>query len=133
MDWDLPLFFHILGAMGMLGGLLLAATALANGAASVRLGYRALLWVTLPSWLVMRVAAQITLDESPFDEDDAWITIGFITSEIGLLPLVAATVSAGLSARRDNRPGLTRAAFVLSVLMIVVYVITIWAMSDKPS
>lgn len=136
MDWDLPLFFHVLGAMGLVGGLLLAATALATGEGgargSLRLGYRALLLAALPSWFVMRVAAQWALDESPFDEEDAWIGIGFITSELGLLLLVAATVCAGVSLRRGDRPRLTRAAFILSVLMLVMYVVAIWAMSVKP-
>ena len=136
MDWDLPLFFHILGAMALMGALLLAATSLATGEGgvrgSLRLGYRALLLVALPSWFVMRIAAQWILDESPFDDEAAWIGIGFITSELGLLLLIAATVCAGLSLRRGDRPGLTRAAFILSVLLLVMYVVTLWAMTTKP-
>ena len=136
MDWDLPLFFHILGAMGLMGALLLAATSLATGEGgvrgSLRLGYRALLLAALPSWFVMRIAAQWVLDESPFDDEAAWVGIGFITSELGLLLLIAATVCAGLSLRRGDRPGLTRAAFILSVLLLVMYVVTLWAMTTKP-
>jgi hypothetical protein len=122
--------------MGLIGGLVLAATALATGdggaRGSLRLGYRALLLAALPSWFVMRIAAQWVLDESPFDDEDGWIGIGFITSELGLLLLIAATVCAGLSLRRGDRPGLTRAAFLLSVFMIVMYVVAIWAMTTKP-
>ena len=133
-DWNLALFFHVLGAMVLVGALLLAATALAgNGAGSLRLGYRALLIAALPSWLVMRVAAQWVLDESGIDDEEAWVGIGFITSELGLLLLIAATVCAGLALRRGNRPGLQRASLILSVLLIVMYVVTIWAMTDKPS
>lgn len=131
--WNLALFFHIVGAMVLVGALLLAATSLApNGAGSVRLGYRALLIAALPSWLVMRVAAQWVLEESPFEDDEAWIGIGFMTSELGLLLLIAATVCAA-RARSGDKPGLQRAALVLTALLIVMYVVTIWAMSDKPS
>ena len=133
-DWNLALFFHVLGAMVLVGALVLAASSLApNGAGSLRLGYRALLMAALPSWLVMRVAAQWVLDESGLDEEDTWVGIGFITSELGLLLLIAATVCAGLSVRRGDRPGLTRAAFILSCVLIVMYVVTIWAMTDKPT
>ena len=132
--YELSLFTHILGAMVLLGSLLLAATSLAPGRdGSVRLAYRALLMVALPSYIVMRVAAQWVLDESGADEEEGWITIGFITSELGLLLMIVATVCAGLSNRRGGRPGLTRAAFVISALLVVMYVVTIWAMTAKPS
>ncbi len=131
--YEVSLFAHILGAMVLLGALVLAATSLApNRDGSLYLGYRALLVAALPAWLVMRVAAQIVLDESGFDEEAGWVGIGFITSELGLLLLIAATVCAGLSNKRGGRPGLTRAAFILSSLLIVMYVVTIWAMTTKP-
>jgi hypothetical protein len=133
-DWNLALLFHVAGAMVLVGALVLAATALAdNGVGSLRLGYRSLLIAALPSWLVMRVAAQWVLDESGFDEEEGWIGIGFITSELGLLLLIAATVCAGIAVRRGERPGLQRASLVLTSLLIVMYVVTIWAMTDKPS
>lgn len=132
--YELSLFVHVLGAMVLLGSLLLAATSLAPSRdGSVRLGYRALLFAALPSYLVMRFAAQWVLDESGVDEEEGWVTIGFITSELGLLLMIVATVCAGLSNRRGGRVGLTRAAFVLSSLLVVMYVVTIWAMTAKPS
>src|SRR3712207_4201918 len=125
--------------MGLLGSLLLAATALATGPGgargSLRLGYRALLMAALPSFIVMRVGAQWTESESgvgDLPEEPAWLGIGYITSDLGLLLLIAATVCAGLSLRRGERPGLQRAAFILSALMIVMYVVTVWAMTTKP-
>jgi hypothetical protein len=133
--YDFALFTHILGAMALLGSLLLAATALGNGAGTLRLGYRALLVAALPSYVVMRVGAQWVESEGGFsdlDEDPAWIGIGYITSDLGVLLLIAATVCAGLSVRRDGRPGLTRAAFIISALLIVMYLVTIWAMTTKP-
>ena len=132
---ELPLFLHILGAMGLIGGLLLAVTALAPAAEgpSVRLGYRALLMAALPSYVVMRVGAQWVADEEGVaDSEAAWIAIGYITTDMGVLFLIAATVCAGLSVRRGGRPALTRAALILSVLLLVMYVVAIWAMTTKP-
>jgi phage shock protein PspC (stress-responsive transcriptional regulator) len=139
MDYEFPLFLHIIGAMGLLGALLLAATALATGPGgargSLRLGFRALLLAALPSYVIMRVGAQWTESESglgDLPEEPAWVDIGYITGELGLLLLIIATVCAGVSLRRGDRPGLTRTAFILSVFMVVMYIVTIWAMTTKP-
>ena len=149
-DWNLPLFLHVLGAMLMLGGLVLAAICLFDAwrdsrAGSLQLAFRALLWVTLPAWLVMRVAAQwiYSKEEDAFGGTDPdWIGIGFATSESGLLLLIAATVLAGRSvgkavelqadasaAASDTK---VRVATVLVSLLIVIYLISIWAMTAKP-
>ena len=58
-DWDLPLFLHILGAMTLVGALVLGLLSLASArrdgaAAGLRLGYRALLLGAIPAWIVMR-------------------------------------------------------------------------------
>ena len=137
-DWEITLFVHVLGAMVLVGALLLAGTALvtawrSDDAAALRLSYRALLVAALPSWIVMRVAAQWVLDESGFDEDETWIGIGFGTSELGLLLLVAATVLAGVSARRTAGGGRVKAATILIGILLVLYLIAIWAMTTKPS
>ena len=149
-DWNLPLFLHVLGAMVMVGGLVLAAICLfgawrESSVGSLRLSFRALLWVTLPAWLVMRVAAQwiYSKEEDSFGaEEPDWIGLGFATSELGLLLLIAATVLAGRSVRKavelqadataaasDTK---VRVATVLVSLLIVIYVFSIWAMTAKP-
>ena len=136
-EWEIPLFVHVLAAMALVGALLLAATALAGAwrsddAGTLRLGYRALLWAALPAWLVMRVSAQWLVAESPFEDDEAWIGIGYATSESTLLLLVAATVLAGISTRRAAGGGRVRAAVILVGIVLVVYAVTIWAMTTKP-
>ena len=137
-EWEIPLFLHVLGAMVLVGALLLAATALAGSwrsgdAAGIRLGYRALLLGALPSWLVMRVFAQITLDQSAFDDEEAWVGIGFGTSELSLLLLIAATVLAGMSARRASAGGRVRAAVVLVGIVLALSLVATWAMTTKPA
>jgi hypothetical protein len=137
-EWEIPLFVHVLSAMTLVGALLLAATALAGAwrsddAGALRLGYRALLLAALPSWLVMRVSAQWLVSESPFEDDEAWIGIGYATSEGSLLLLIAATVLAGMSVRRAAGGGRVRAAIVLVGIVLAVYAVTIWAMTTKPA
>jgi hypothetical protein len=144
-DVNFPLFMHVLGAMVLVGSLLLTVCVLAGawGSGSValtRLGYRTLLMAVLPSWLVTRVFAQIVLDK-PFykgRDNQAWVGIGFGTTELGLLLIIAATVAAGLGARKARRTGATvgasrKVAAVLVSLLVVFYVIAIWAMTTKPT
>jgi uncharacterized membrane protein len=136
--WEIPLFLHVLGAMVLVGALLLAATSLVGAwrgedAAAVRLGYRSLLLVALPAWLVMRVSAQWVLSESAFEEDETWIGIGFMGSELGFVLMVAATVLAGLSVRRAEAGGRVRAAVVLLGIVLLLNLVTIYAMTTKPA
>ena len=136
-DWELALFFHVLGAMVLVGALLLAATALVTAwrtddAAALRLGYRTLLLAALPAWIVMRVAAQWVLEESGFEEEEGWVGLGYATSEGGLLLMVIATVLAGVSARRTAGGGRVKAATILVGILLLVYLVAIWAMTTKP-
>ena len=135
---DVLLFLHVLGAMVAVGALLLAATALvgawrADDAAALRLGYRALLWGALPAWIVMRVFAQFLLDESGYSDDVSWVGMGYMTSELGLLLLIVATVLAGLSARSASGGGRARAAVVLVGVVLALALLAIFAMTTKPT
>ena len=143
-ELDFLVFAHVLGAMVFMGALLLAGTVLAgawaDGAAErVRLGYRTLLIAVLPSYLVMRIFGQIleSRDEYEAVEESAWIGIGYGTTELGFLLIVASSVAAGLGSRsalREGRPvGTSRkVAAVLVWIMVVLFTIAIWAMTTKP-
>jgi hypothetical protein len=145
-EWELPLFVHVLGAMVLVGSLTLAATSLgvawrSGSAAMTRLGYRALLWVGLPSFLVMRITAEWIADKegwSDLDEPPDWIDIGYMVSDPGLLLLVAALICAGVGNRRlRRRTGeartLDRVALVLVSISLLGYLVAIWAMTTKPT
>jgi hypothetical protein len=145
-DWNLPLFLHVLGAMTLVGALVLVVVSLASArggdsAAALRLGYRSLLLAAIPGWIVMRASAQwIASKEGLDDLDDppAWVDIGFITSEPTLLLLIGATICAGMAARRSREGGrsfggLNTAALVLVTISLLAYVVAIWAMSARPS
>ena len=142
-DWNLPLFVHVAGAMLLVGALLVAVLLMAaairrgDGAAVLtRLGFRALLLGVLPSYIVMRVGAQwIASKEDLADSDEAWIGIGYATSELGLLLGIVATVLAWRATKKgDAGPGgLGRAAVILVGIVLVLYVVAIWAMTVKPA
>jgi len=145
-DWNLPLFLHVLGAMTLVGAVVLVVASLAfarggDSAAGLRLAYRSLLFAVIPSWIVMRVGAQWIASKEGLDDLDeppAWIDIGFLTSEPTLLLLIAATVCAGVAARRARDGGgrgfggLNKTALVLVAITLAAYVLALWAMSTKP-
>jgi hypothetical protein len=137
-DWNLALFVHILGAMALVGALVLVIAALASR--DVRLGFRSLLYGVLPGWIVMRGGAQWIASKEGVDEGDvpSWVDIGFNVSDPMLLLIIIATVCSGIAARRQRagRPlsaGLSGTAQVLTVIMLVASVVAIWAMTTKPT
>jgi hypothetical protein len=143
-DWNLPLFLHILSAMVLVGTLGLVAASVAGAwragsAAAVRLSFRSLWLAAIPAWIVLRVTAEWLVSEENLDEDPpGWVDVGYMISDTSLLLLIAATVCAGLAARRvgrDEQPsgGLNRAVVVLVGIALVAYVVAIWAMATKPS
>lgn len=143
-DWNLPLFLHVLAAMVLVGALVMVAFSLVGtsgggSAAAVRLGFRGLLLAALPAWIVMRITAQwLASEENLEDDSPGWVDIGFMTSESTVLLLIAATVCAGIAARRAGRGqaegrGLSRAVVVLVGISLLAYVVAIWAMTTKPS
>jgi phosphoglycerol transferase MdoB-like AlkP superfamily enzyme len=143
-DWNFPLFLHLVGAMTLVGALLLVAVSLAGAGqggpvATLRLGFRGLLFAAIPAWIVMRVSAEWLASKENVDDDSpAWVDIGYMTSDTSFLLLIAATVCAGLAARRAGRDqvrggGLSVAVVVLTAITLVAYVVVIWAMTTKPT
>jgi hypothetical protein len=142
-DWNFALLIHVLGAMVLVGALVLAASALLfawrGGSASlVRLGFRALLLGALPGWILMRVGAEwIASKEDLTDSTVSWIEIGYNAADVGLLVILVSTVLGGFAMRRASggggSGGLGRASGVLVSLLLVVYVVAIWAMTTKPT
>jgi hypothetical protein len=124
----------VLGAMVLVGSLVLALTSLASH--DLRLAYRTLLFAAIPSWIIMRGGAQWIFSEEGLDDVDpapAWIDIGFITSEASFLLLLAGTVCTGIAARRARGGGLRTATLALVGIALLAYVVAIWAMTTKPS
>jgi hypothetical protein len=142
-SWDFPLLLHVLGAMLLVGTLVLAASALLvawrdGNASLVRLGYRSLLIGALPAWVLMRGSAEwIASKEDLTGSNLSWVEIGFNTADLGFVLLVVSTVLAGLAVRRIGRsesPGpFGRAPAGLVSLLLIAYLVAIWAMTTKPN
>jgi hypothetical protein len=140
-DWNFPLFLHVLGAMVLVGGLMTgsAALALARGDARVlRLGYRSLLALALPGYVVMRVGAEWIADKeglNDVDEPPAWIDVGYVTADLGAILLLVSLILGGVGVvrlRRGGGSGLLKATLAISLLLLAAYVVAVWAMGAKP-
>jgi hypothetical protein len=143
-DVDFPLFLHVLGAMVLVGGVLAgaAALALARGEEGVlRLGYRALLLIAFPGWILMRIGAEWVYSEEGWDDlpedvdEPAWLGIGYIIADLSGLLLLISLIVGGIGVRRlrQGRGGaLLKTSMIISLVLLVAYVVAIWAMSGKP-
>jgi hypothetical protein len=142
-SWNFPLLLHVLGAMVLVALLATAAVVLSlalrsdDRAAALRLAFRTLLIGAIPAYLVMRVGAEWVGDkEGVVDADLAWVDIGYMVADIGLLVLIVMTVLTGIASRRVKRgetpSGLVRWANWLTLLLIVAYGVALWAMTTKP-
>ncbi len=146
-DWNMGLFVHVLGAMIVVGGLVLALvwfTAAWRGDSpdSLRAGFRALLYGAIPGYIVMRGGAEWIYSKEHLGDapsDPSWIGIGFGVADGGLLLLLIAT---SVAARRKAPAGEVPAAAgttsvrvgaTLCGVMVVAYVVAIWAMTAKPA
>lgn len=148
-DWNLALFVHILGAMVVVGALALALVYLSaawrgESAESLRAGFKALLYGAIPGYIVMRGSAQWVYSKEHLGDapsDPSWIGIGFGVADGGLLLLLIATIVTGVASRRAVAAGDgsvaapsmgVRVAAVLCGVMVLAYVVAIWAMTTKP-
>ncbi|HEX4733153.1 MAG TPA: hypothetical protein VH247_01965 [Thermoleophilaceae bacterium] len=143
--WNFPLFLHIGGAMALVASLVLALYTIRiarerGDQPAAQFAFRTLWRFTLPAFIVMRVGAQwIVSKEHLENSNDAWIGIGFTSSDLGGLLLLIGILLTGLMARRAKQgttvagAGQLRAAGILAGILLVAYVVTIWAMTTKPT
>ncbi len=144
-DVNLPLFLHVLGAMLLVGTLFAVAAATVIGwrrssdaVGLTRFSLRTLLIGVLPSYILMRVGAQWTeaKQDYPDDFDPAWLGIGYVTADIGALLILVSIILSALGLRRlRSGSGLRfgRAVGGISTLLLVAYLLAVWAMTAKPS
>jgi cytochrome b561 len=143
--WNFPLFLHVGGAMALVASLVVASYTImvarqrGDQPAAV-FAYRTLWRFTLPAYLVMRIGAQwIVSKEHLENSNDTWIGIGFITSDLGLLLLLIGILLSGLMARRAKGGTSVTGAVQLRVagaitgVLLLAYLVTIWAMTTKPT
>ena len=138
-SWNFPLLLHIAGAAVMFGTVAaaavstLAADRVAEPDFMRRVAFRSLLIVGLPAYIVMRIGAQWLYSKGydELEEDPAWLSIGWIVADLGLLIFLLALVLAGIASWKRNS-GLGKAAGVFGVLLLVAMVVAVWAMGAKP-
>jgi hypothetical protein len=142
-SWNFPLLVHAFGAMLLVGGLLTGAAALAYARGDLRLlrlGYWSLLALCLPGWVVMRIGAQWIYtkegwDDLPKGAEPSWLGIGFVTAEAGGLILLVSLIVGGIGVyrlRQGKGTSLLRATMILSIILLLAYVVAVWAMAGKP-
>jgi hypothetical protein len=146
-SWNFPLLLHVGGAMLLVAAMVVAGLAFVQswratdpeaGTALFRFGALTLFFAALPSYIVMRVAAEWILSrESLGDSNASWIGIGFATADGGGLILIISLILTGIALRRTRSGGgagwLGRVGGALALLLLVAYVIAIWAMTTKPT
>jgi hypothetical protein len=143
-DTIVPLFLHIAGAMVLVGALTLAAVYLIASWRSgspqlIRTAYMTLFYAALPGYIVFRVGAEWIADkEGLADSTLTWIGIGYGVSDIGALLLIVSLVIGGLGVRRINRgQGVSvipaRIVTGLVSLVLIGYLVAVWAMTAKPT
>ncbi|HWH55696.1 MAG TPA: hypothetical protein VNT04_08985 [Gaiellaceae bacterium] len=138
-SWDLPLFFHVLGATLTFGAIVTVAIVGFAGARRDseraiwlrRLAFRIGLLVLVPSFLLMRIAGQWIADKEFPDNGPGWLDVGFIVTEPGAVLVLVMLILAWLGSRRRE----SRVAVVvpwLATIYIVALGIAWFAMSAKP-
>jgi hypothetical protein len=148
-DWNLALFTHVLGAFLLIGAMLTTVLVLyagwgskvaADSLAYSRLAFRSLLFVALPAWIVMWSGAWWIHGKENFGDGDdpTWIGIGWLAAEPGALILFITIVLAGIGARRLRKDGgtmgmLGKTTTVLATILLIAYLIAVWAMGAKPT
>jgi hypothetical protein len=142
-SWNFPLFVHVGGAMILVAGVLAATSVLvvARGEARLlRLGYRALLVVALPGYILMRAGAEWIADKEGFNAkgapDPDWLGIGYIVADGSAVVLLIALIVGGIGASRVRKgsggESLLKVTMVISIVLLVAYTVAIWAMAGKP-
>ena len=138
-SWNFPLLLHVAGAAVLFGAVAasVVSTLVADRVPQPdfmrRVAFMSLLIVGLPAYIVMRIGAQWLYSKGfdELEEDPAWIGIGYIVADLGLLVFVLALALSGVAVWKRHS-GLGKAAGILGALLLVAMVVAVWAMGAKP-
>ncbi len=89
-------------------------------------------FLVLPAWLLMRVAGQWIDSREDIPGDPAWLGVGFLVGDAGLVLLVITALIAWWGVRRPERRWPVRAVAVISGLYLIALFVAMWAMTTKP-
>jgi hypothetical protein len=140
-SWNLPLFFHVLGAtltFGATATVALLSFAGLRGDPDRASWLRSLaFWVgfvvLVPAFIMMRGAALWIVDkEYPGGHHEpGWVSVGFIVTEPGALLVILMVALSLLAARRPGFRGAVAVPWLASILLVALG-IAWFAMSAKP-
>ncbi len=110
----------------------------------LRLGYFSLLLVGLPGLILMRLAGEWLYRLQHWDDlseqfdEPAWLRIGFVVADWGGVLFLLALALGGLGVyrlRNDKRwgAGLLKVTMVIALVLVVAYIVAVWAMTGKPN
>ena len=144
-EQSFALLLHLVGATVVFGALLASATSilLARGETRLlRLDYFSLLLVGLPGLILMRLAGQWLYNLQHWDDlpdkigEPAWLGIGFVVADWGGVLFLISLALGGVGVYRlrqgRNATGLLNATMLISLVLILAYVVAVWAMTGKP-
>jgi hypothetical protein len=138
-SWDFPLFLHVLGAMALVGGVVLTLFFLVGAwrgnADAIRLALRSIGLAVLPGYIVMRGAAEWIYSKEGWDKVDPspnWLGIGYGVADFGILLIGIAALVAWLARRQGGTGIAVRIAALVIGFVLVMDVVAIWAMTTKP-
>lgn len=123
-----PLFLHVLGAMLLYGVIITAIiTSLVR---RPRAAFTTLL-LAVPAWIVAFVGAVWIESKEDLPNDPAWIGIGHITLEGGLILFLLPSIGFAWWWRRSGKTVAGRVVTVLASLYLLALTVAMLAMSGK--
>jgi hypothetical protein len=131
-SWNLPLFLHVLGATVLVGAIGATVLIAVRAPALRRFLVRTIGFLVLPAWVLMRFAGQWIDSRENVPGDPAWLGVGFIVGDAGLVLLVVMALIAWWGLRRPERRWPIRAVAVISGLYLIALFVAMWAMTTKP-
>ncbi len=135
---DLPLFFHVLGAIVLFGATtttLALATASRRGQNLVALARGSLgisLLCALPAWVVLFVFGSATKSKEHLPSGLNWVDVPSAIAGVGLVVLLASTGAAFAWSRHPQGTWQPRAVSLLSAAYLVALAFAWWVMTAKP-
>jgi hypothetical protein len=108
-----------------------------DAAGLTRFAMRTVLMGVLPSYILMRIGAQWTEAEAnyPDEFEPAWLGIGYVTADIGALLIIVSIVLSALGLRRlrGGSVRFARVVGVISIVLLIAFLVAVWAMTAKPT
>ena len=133
----LPLFLHVLGAIGLCGALATVALLSWRGrraapsAVLASTAFWTLLVLATPSWLVLFIFGAWTKSKERLPSDVGWLRIGSAIANAGVAVLLLATGSAYAWSRVPGRRSLATATGLLASIYLAALAVAWWVMTAK--